>query len=262
MTAADVHLGTGAMALDALPLDEAEEFRIHLMECEFCPAEMAGFLETTALLAAAEAEQPPASLRERVLAAARNTPQLPPLVTAEPGVEPPAVPAPPAPPIVPPQPPTRHRSAQESRRRWFARPVSWLVAAVIVAVGAGGAVWWATSGRSPQQSAAECLATAADVSVLPPQSGSGDVRWSPSCGAASVAATGLAQLPSGQVYQLWVLHGTSTVARSAGILSATGGSGSAIATIGAGDTTLAMTVEPGPSGSAQPTTTPFWVATL
>ena len=80
MSTADLHLDTGAMALGALPDDESEAVQAHLVTCESCSAELAGFRETVAMLAAVSAEVPPTSLRRAVMARIAVTPQLPPLM--------------------------------------------------------------------------------------------------------------------------------------------------------------------------------------
>ena len=72
-----MHLDTGAMALSALPDDERAEVEAHLATCDSCPAELAGFLETVALLGSVAAEAPPASLRRAVMVSlchGRSTP--------------------------------------------------------------------------------------------------------------------------------------------------------------------------------------------
>jgi anti-sigma-K factor RskA len=73
-----VHTLTGAYALDAL--DDVERARVerHLAMCSSCAAELRGFGETTARLAAGAATTPPPPLRERVLSEAARTRQLPP----------------------------------------------------------------------------------------------------------------------------------------------------------------------------------------
>jgi len=70
---------TGAMALGALPEDEAALFADPLETCPSCAAELIGFLETAAILGSSVAQTPPASLRRTVMKAISQTPQLPPL---------------------------------------------------------------------------------------------------------------------------------------------------------------------------------------
>src|ERR1700712_2798020 len=75
----DQHLNTGAMALGALPEDEAASFVDHLETCEVCAAELDSFRETAAILGSSVAQTPPAGLRRSVMEAISRTPQLPPL---------------------------------------------------------------------------------------------------------------------------------------------------------------------------------------
>jgi hypothetical protein len=63
----------GAFALDALTGEDHSRFERHLIRCQTCAEEADGFRETTARLAAAAAVQPPARLKDRVLAAASST---------------------------------------------------------------------------------------------------------------------------------------------------------------------------------------------
>jgi anti-sigma factor RsiW len=73
----ELHTLTGSYALDALETPERKRFERHLGRCPSCTAEVRGLRETAARLAQAAAVQPPASLHERVLAAAGRTRQLP-----------------------------------------------------------------------------------------------------------------------------------------------------------------------------------------
>ena len=72
------HTLAGAYALDALTGADRARFERHLARCPQCAQEICGLREATARLAAAAAEQPPAGLTERALAAAARTRQLPP----------------------------------------------------------------------------------------------------------------------------------------------------------------------------------------
>ena len=75
----DLHTLTGAYALDALDsASEVSRFSRHLSRCQSCASEVRGFREVaTAMAFAATTEAPPA-MRERVMAAAARTRQLPP----------------------------------------------------------------------------------------------------------------------------------------------------------------------------------------
>src|ERR1700712_4101985 len=96
----DQHLNTGAMALGALPEDEAASFVDHLETCEVCAAELDSFRETAAILGSSVAQTPPASLRLAVMEAVARTPQLPPLTDPTSGTG--AAPGPPRPRAGPP----------------------------------------------------------------------------------------------------------------------------------------------------------------
>jgi anti-sigma-K factor RskA len=78
------HTLAGAYALDALTGADRARFERHLARCPQCAQEIRGLHEATARLAAAAAEQPPAGLTERALAAAARTRQLPPLTRDNP----------------------------------------------------------------------------------------------------------------------------------------------------------------------------------
>ncbi len=124
----DLHTLSGAYAVDALSVEEAQAFATHLEECQACRDEVRELQEAAATMGASEAVTPPPALRARVLAAADQLPQLPPKVT----------------PI----------SAAPSRR-WTARVLS-AAAAVVLVVAAGFAV---SQSRQDQPSITASTAT-------------------------------------------------------------------------------------------------------
>jgi anti-sigma-K factor RskA len=64
-------------ALDALETAEAREVEMHLLTCEICRRELSQMRETTASLAAAEPQvAPPRHLREQIVAAIRPQPEV------------------------------------------------------------------------------------------------------------------------------------------------------------------------------------------
>jgi len=70
-----IHQLAAAYALDVLTDGEEREYESHLAECPRCQVEVAAFSELSAALAyAAPVEEPPPTLRARVLAAAREAP--------------------------------------------------------------------------------------------------------------------------------------------------------------------------------------------
>jgi anti-sigma-K factor RskA len=75
------HTLSGAYVMDALDDADRARFERHLAGCDACAQEVAGLRETTARLGVATATPPPAALKQRVLAAARETRQHTPVVT-------------------------------------------------------------------------------------------------------------------------------------------------------------------------------------
>jgi anti-sigma-K factor RskA len=88
MTSPDIHALGGAYALDAVDDLERAAFDRHLAECETCAVEVAEYRETATRLAEGPWSVPPPRMRERVLARAAATPQLPPLGHRRGGVSP------------------------------------------------------------------------------------------------------------------------------------------------------------------------------
>ena len=86
MTSPDIHALGGAYALDAVDDLERVAFDRHLAECETCALEVAEYRETVTRLAEGAWSVPPPRMRERVLARAAATSQLPRTVTARCGV--------------------------------------------------------------------------------------------------------------------------------------------------------------------------------
>lgn len=75
MTNEDLHELLAGYALDALDPDDRTAFEGHLAECEECRADLATLSETVGALAyTSEGPAPPAELRGRILAAAREEP--------------------------------------------------------------------------------------------------------------------------------------------------------------------------------------------
>ena len=247
----DLHALTGAYALDALDEGrERERYLRHLRRCQACTAEARGLREVATQLAFAASAEPPAGLRERVLAAVEVTRQLPPAVNRE-------------------------------RRRWLRGWLSgipwtvWMprlasvtaIAAVAAAVVLGIVLSSTDSQLNSQRSQNQAIAAvlgAPDVrtaSGAVSTGGRATVVLSGSKRELVVSTSGLAALPSGKVYQLWLI-GPPTV-RSAGLLpAAAAGRTTPVLASGLvkGDK-LGLTVEP-EGGSKQPTTTPILLLSL
>ena len=239
----DLHALSGAYALDALDQGaESERFARHLNRCPSCAGEVREFREVATALAFAATTDPPPELRDRVLAAAALTRQLPPNVTSR---------------------ARSHRARVRARVPW----VPWLsgvvaTAAVVVAVLFGFAQ--AHSEQELNQARAQNEAIALVLSA--PQAkllthamtrgGVATVVLAADRHEMVVTTNGLPALPAGKVYQLWLIGTTKTV--SAGLLpTATSGQTGPVLASGVvkGDK-LGLTVEPAP-GRAQPTTTPI-----
>ena len=222
----DLHVLTGSYALDAVSDAEREEFERHLQHCPTCEAEVRGLRETAARLALACAMTPPARMERRVLAAAYQTRQLPPLSADRP-------------------------------RRALPRRLAVLAAAASVAAAAALGITQLSAQHQLDQARATAIArvvTAPDAHVETARTSAGGsvtVVTSAALREAVVSASGMASLPSSRVYQVWVLSPSG--ARSAGLMHGR----SLLAAIRPGDR-IGITVEPA-GGTARPTTTPVAV---
>jgi anti-sigma-K factor RskA len=237
----DMHSLSGAYALDALEGgSERDRFTRHLSRCQSCASEVRGFREVATALAFAATAEPPPELRDRVLAAAVRTRQVPPEVKTH---------------------------ARPRRTRTWVPWVPWLsgvvaTASIVVAVLFG----FAQAHTRQELNQAQAVNQAISLLLSSPQAtllshsttkgGVATVVLVADKHELAVITNGLPELPAGQVYQLWLI-GTKKIV-SAGLLPpATAGRTPAVLASGVvkGDT-LGLTVEPAP-GSAQPTTTPI-----
>ncbi len=240
----DLHLLTGAYALDALEGPERDRFEHHLDRCRSCANEVRGLAATATGLGLAAAEPPPAELRSRVLAAATVTRQLPP-ETAGVASRRPLAGAP-----------------------WVSRLAMGVAAACLVIAVAFGVIAISAQQRlaavQAQDRAIAAVLAAPDAQVVTQsttQGGTATVVVSQAQGKVVVTTHGLARLPASKVYQLWFL-GPPRV-RSAGLLPAPSGGRTApvlASGLRAGDE-IGMTVEPA-GGTSHPTTTPILVMQL
>jgi anti-sigma factor RsiW len=259
----DLHGLTGSYVLDAVSPDEREEFERHLQTCPACDAEVRGLRETAARLAIARAVAPPARMERGVLAATYQTRQLPPL-----SGDPLSV--------------TRERRRVQAARVFAPRKSSWsrrvlapgqaswtrrlAVAAAAASVAAAAVLGIAQVSTQHQLDTTRAsgaaivrVVTAADAQVESAPSkagGSVTVVTSARLRESVVSATGMAALPAGRVYQVWVMapDGAPFSARSVGLLQDTQ---LLAAAVHRGDR-IGITVEPA-GGTRQPTTTPVAV---
>jgi anti-sigma-K factor RskA len=237
----DLHLLTGAYALDALTGDELDQFEKHLQRCASCTEEVRGLSETAARLGMTTAIEPPPWMRRQVLAAASHTRQLPPsggrLLS-------------------------RDKPRRTARlRRSLPRTAAMLVMAAAIVVLTILQVNTRNQLQQTQQGSREVAAVLAapDARIeASPTSvgGSATAVISPRDREAVVTTTDMPTPADAKVYQLWVINGSG--ARSVGLLpsSSTGVTSPVLAAdVQPGDR-LGITVEPA-GGTAQPTTTPI-----
>ena len=243
----ELHLLTGAYAVDALTGAELDEFEKHLHRCPSCAEEVRELRETAARLGLSTAIEPPSWMRRQVLTAASRTRQLPPsdgrLLNRD-G-------------------PRRGDRLRRSLPRTVAGIAGVAMAAAIVVL----AVLQVSTRDQLQraQQASQQLAavlTAPDARHLTSSTTAGGTVTaiiSPHYREAVVTAANLPAPADAEVYQLWVMT-PSGAARSAGLLSG-GGAGVTAPLLAAGlqpGDRLGITVEPA-GGTSQPTTTPIVV---
>jgi anti-sigma-K factor RskA len=239
----DLHSLSGAYALDALETgSERDRFTRHLSRCQSCADEVRGFREVAtamAFAAAGPSTEPPPGLRDRVLAAAARTRQLPPEVAGGSHARP------------------------RRTRSW----VPWLsgvvaTASIVVAVLFGLAQAHTQDQLNQvraENRAISLLLSSPQVTLLSKSTAKGGVATvvlSAARHQLAVVTNGLPALPPGQVYQLWLIGKTKIT--SAGLLppAKAGQTPPVLATGVVKGDTLGLTVEPAP-GSAQPTTKPI-----
>ncbi|MFI9115884.1 anti-sigma factor [Streptomyces venezuelae] len=238
--ATDAHTLAAAYALGALDDTERKEFDAHLRTCEACRQEVAEFRATTARLAAAVSQAPPAAAKAEVMAAIDGVRQLPPRIPA-----PSAVPA----------------LGGFLRRR----AVPWALAASVAAAVLGGvAVWQTQSGQDLEQQARQAqqqldavsaVLAAPDARTAHGKAANGALTTVVSSDQQNQAVFTAANLPApgvGKTYQLWLDHeGTM---RPAGLIEHDG------TVILAGNPAdagaVGLTLEPA-GGSPEPTTAPL-----
>ena len=237
----DRHSLAGPYALDALDSTaEQERFERHLNRCRDCTREVRGFQATATRLGMAAAQPAPPQMRDRVMAAVATARQVP--ASEE---------------------HARHaRPAQRSRpltRLAMAGAVIAVVVAVVLAVALVNAQHQLSLAQT-QLHAITAVQTATDAKVITKRTSVGGtvtVTSSASKGQLVLTTSGLPVLPSGKVYQLWLIGHPPNKIRSEGLLAPphNGQTGPVlISGVLAGDT-FGVTVEPA-GGTIQPTVTP------
>jgi anti-sigma-K factor RskA len=238
----DLHLLTGAYAVDALTDDELDDFEKHLEHCPSCADEVRGLRETAARLGLATAAAPPPWMRAQVLDAATRVRQLPPsgvrLITAD----------------------GRLRRVRRLGRA-LPRPIAVAVMAAVIIVLAilqVGTRHQLQQAQAGNRAVASVLA-ASDAQIelgSPTVGGTVTAVISRHDHAAVVTCSGMPTPSDARVYQLWVISPAG--ARSVGLMP--GSSTVATAPVLAADVQpgdrLAITIEPA-GGTRQPTTVPI-----
>jgi anti-sigma-K factor RskA len=241
----DLHLLTGAYALDALTGAELDEFEKHLLRCASCTEEVRGLRETAARLGMTTAIAPPPWMRLQVLAAVSRTRQLPPSGGR----------------LLARDAPRRVTRLRRSLPRSLPRSVAVVaIAAVIVVL----AVLQVNTRHQLQQTQQGSRAVAAVLAAPDARietssttvGGTVTAVISPRDREAVITTADMPAPTGAKVYQLWVISASG--ARSAGLLP--GGSTGITSPVLAADVQpgdrLGITVEPA-GGTSQPTTTPI-----
>jgi anti-sigma-K factor RskA len=246
MTTPDVHMLTGAYALDALDELERRQFERHLAECPECSQEVAELRATAVRLGLAVSDVPPAEMKSQVLAKITEVRQEPPVTSGD------------------------GRAARQERPggRWAIRIVSVAAAvAVVVAVALGvvairaqGQLNTAQGELSQAQSRENAIAellSAPDLRVVPgagAKVGEGSVMVSQRLDRGMLLVSGMPNQPANATYQAWaIVNGTP---HSIAVLGPGGTTTAPVVFTGLrGVQEIAMTVEPA-GGSARPTTPP------
>ncbi|MFF7900718.1 anti-sigma factor domain-containing protein [Streptomyces sp. NPDC088817] len=247
----DPHSLAAPYALNALEPAERVRFEKHLRNCPACAAQVRALAEDAVRLARSTAVPAPAALRERVLAAIRDTPQDP-------------VPTREHTPQLPPHvwgtrpPPARTRAP---RPRPLFVPFATVTAAAALVVAALFAV---QANRTQEELAAQRnrareidhVLAAPDTRAATGRDAQGrsiGVIASASRGRAVVTLGGYADPPSGRVRQLWLMR-PGAPPRSLGLFA--DDAPLVVAGLTRSAASLAVTVEPD-GGSPQPTTQPI-----
>jgi anti-sigma-K factor RskA len=236
-----------AYVLDALSFEELEEFEAHLAGCQQCQAEVAELRQVVDVLPlAVEPIEPPASLRDRILAAAEFGPDERPRLGLVPG--------------------GKQTSAAGTSRRHRLPTALLAAAAAVVIAGLGIRDLELQNTQTPQQSLqAEVTAALANGATASPVGGT---ATAPRATASLIQAShraylvvrGLHPSPTNKVYQVWYVHGTAV--KSAGVFTYSHGSEIIPLPRASGNDVTAVTMEPGPRGSKLPTGPKVLVGTV
>lgn len=263
----DLHMLAGPFAMDAIGSDERARFVSHLDDCEQCRDDVREMREATARLGIAAAVRPRPELREQTIRAALRITQLAPEVPGEPalGTGGPAPEADAGQPPAPARAPARVSVLRQltGRGKPSRTLVSITLAAAALIVGAAGGFGLVEHNAMQQLQSSQRRDHLIDAVLKAPDAVMLTARVSTG-GKATVVmshrehslvfiAHGLAPLPGGQAYELWLMGPAGN--RPAGMLKPAGGNmaGPAIVSGLAPGDMLGLTIEP-VAGAPRPTT--------
>jgi anti-sigma-K factor RskA len=241
----DVHSLLGAYVLDAVDDLERVAFERHMAACDTCRLEVQELHAAAASLAEPAATSPPDELRTRVLAAARQTRQLPPGEPLRP-----------------------ERRETSASRTWRRRTLVAVAAAVVAIAAAAGSVAFMDRRLDEERETAASVAAvlgARDANVsaaVITGGGRASVVASEDRGEAVIVLNGLPELESDREYQLWYIDDPEVpIIRSAGTIGSSVDATPTLLTEVEDAQLVALSVEPR-GGSEQPTTTPITAVPL
>lgn len=259
MTCEQIDELAGAIALGAIPQDEWTAVRAHLATCAAAHTDLRQFISVaTLLLESAPPADPPPTLRDRILAAARAD-----LADGVPDAN--ALDAPPMVKLAD----RRNARAGEPRPSAWQRS-AWAAMAAALLLAAGMGMWNVSLRRDLTRSqrsvetnvrALDAVAAGRNVAFDSVQPGASGVVLRPDAGSALLILTGLPTV-SNQTYQVWALRDGTPI--SLGVFQPDH-NGRRVFEIRSdlGDVdAVAITLEPGPRGSTLPTTSPILSAPL
>lgn len=233
----DVHDMVGAYALDALSDAETQEFRAHLASCEPCRIELAELTRVVDVLPlAVDQFEPPTGLRDRILAEiAEGESDRGPLAIIRGGQ------------------PVQARPRGVAPWQGFAA-----AAAAVVIAATGGWTIAKNTGTTSRSGGTVLMASGPQVPA-----GVQVALVQPRTGTSYFLVHGMRSAPAGKVYELWLIRPHSTPV-GAGVFTARNAGAQAVPVPvnPSGYSTVAVTVEPGPRGSSQPTTKPIMAGRL
>ncbi|HXD28955.1 MAG TPA: anti-sigma factor [Arthrobacter sp.] len=281
-----LHLLTGAYALNALDPAEREDFENQALASQGTLHEVRTLSETAARLAEQTTPvAPPARAKANIMAAIRDTPQLP--AVGAPADDPMTGSAR-APEPAPADPARRHdegvadldaarqrRAGRQARTAWPTRFLAGAAAALLLAAGVLTGVVVNQNRQQDQleqqlkalsehQEQMQQIFSATDMKSATQRMDDGaevTVAYSATAGLAALTTRGLPSLPSDKGYELWLIgEGGAT---PMGMLDTAGTAPKTTLVEGAMDqaTHLGITVEPA-QGSEQPTTDPIMLQQL